>query len=90
MNECIICAESFNQSNCKEIKCPYCNFTACMKCCKTYIISKEQTACMNVNKLPNNDYECQREWSRKYMVNNLPKIWINNKWKNMLARVGVE
>ena len=90
MNECIICAETFNQSNSKEIKCPYCNFTACMKCCKTYIISKEQTTCMNVNKLPNNDYECQREWSRKFMVNNFPKIWININWKNMLAKVGVE
>jgi hypothetical protein len=38
------------------IECPYCNFKACLKCNKYYILNKPTPSCMSCNKIWNNDF----------------------------------
>ena len=90
MEDCLICAEKYNSIIHKKITCPYCNFEACKKCCQTYILDKEMTICMNVNKKENGDSVCQKQWSRKFMVDNFSNNWLNTKWKNMKEKVGFD
>lgn len=90
MNECFVCSEPFNNTIHMKINCPYCNFEACRECCQTYILDKENSICMNVNKKENGDPECQRQWSRKFIVDNFPGTWINSKWKNMIEKTGLD
>ncbi len=90
MEDCLICAEKYNSVIHKKITCPYCNFEACKKCCQTYILDKEMTICMNINKKENGDSVCQKQWSRKFMVDNFSNNWLNTKWKNMKEKVGFD
>ena len=38
---------------------------------------------MNVDKKENGDSVCQKQWSRKFMVENFPNNWLNTKWKKI-------
>ena len=87
---CLICAEDFNNKKRKEIRCQYCSFTACLTCTQHYILDQELTICMNNSKNPDGTHICQKEWTRKYVVDNFPKTWVNKEWKNMNAKVGVD
>jgi hypothetical protein len=58
---CIICAEKFNKTKRSPIKCQYCDFIACRKCCETYLLNENDTHCMN------ND--CGRIWTRQFISN---------------------
>jgi hypothetical protein len=87
---CLICAEDFNNKKRKEIRCQYCSFTACLTCTQHYILDQELTICMNNAKNPDGTHICQKEWTRKYVVDNFPKSWVNKQWKNMNAKVGVD
>lgn len=87
---CLICAEDFNDKKRKQICCQYCSFSACMVCTKHYILDQELTVCMNTAKNPDGTHICQKEWTRKYIVDNFPKSWVNKEWKNMNAKVGVD
>ena len=86
MEECNICAEKFNFSNRRPIRCLYCNFEACRKCCQSYILNKELSVCMNVNKGSNGEFICQKPWNRKFMAENFPNTWIKNEWTNMTKK----
>ena len=90
MEECNICAEKFNFSNRRPIRCLYCNFEACRKCCQSYILNKELSVCMNVNKGSNGEFICQKPWNRKFMAENFPNTWIKNEWTNMTKKVEFE
>jgi hypothetical protein len=84
-NTCIICTENFtylSSSKRKAITCEYCEFTACTICCKRYILDQESSICMNT--------DCEKEWTRKFVVNTFPNTWVNKDWKNMNAKVGVD
>lgn len=70
---CIICDEKCNKSNHKPIKCQYCDFECCRKCCQTYILDQPTVRCMN------ND--CAKEWTRQYIRSVLPLTFINNELK---------
>jgi hypothetical protein len=45
-------------------------------------MDQELSACMNK--------DCQKEWTRKFVVNTFPNSWVSNAWKNMNAKVGVD
>lgn len=90
MEECNICAEKFNFSNRKQVNCLYCKFEACRKCCQSYILNKELSVCMNVNKDSNGEFICQKPWNRKFMTENFPNTWIKNEWTKMTKKVGFE
>ncbi len=74
---CNICGETKT----KFIECSGCNFKACENCCKTYIISKPQAAsCMN----------CKKEWTRKFLIDNFNKTFINKTYKQHLENIFFE
>ena len=58
---CLICAEDFNSSKRVPITCEYCSFSACSECCQRYILDQEKSLCMSP--------ACQKEWTRKFIVN---------------------
>jgi hypothetical protein len=70
---CIICDEKHNKSTHKIIKCQYCNFCCCKKCCQTYILNQPIVRCMN--------NECAKEWTRQYIRSVLPLSFINKELK---------
>lgn len=78
---CQVCIETFNKSTLKEIKCPYCEYSACAKCTKHYLLqSKENSHCMN----------CKREWDRDILVERMTKSFVNKEWKQHREDVLVE
>ena len=79
---CLICAEDFNGYKRTPITCEYCSFTACSACCQHYILDQESSICMN--------RDCQKEWTRKFVVNTFNGAWVSKKWKDMNAKVGVD
>lgn len=78
--ECVICVEKMNRSNLKPVKCEYCNFIACCKCCCTFILNEIEPKCMNVT-------GCNRVWTRQFMVNNFTKKFINKNLKTHREQV---
>jgi hypothetical protein len=70
---CNICVEKFNKTTREEIKCEYCDFEACMSCCKKYILNNNTPKCM--------DTTCNRPWTRKFISQVFPKSFINNDLK---------
>lgn len=85
MNEtskiCQVCIEPFNKSGLKEVECPYCEYSSCAKCVKSYMKETKQNAhCMN----------CRREWDRDIMVEKLTKSYVNKEWKNHREEILLE
>jgi len=80
--DCSICCEKFNKSTLKPIKCGFCiNFTACLCCVKRYLLETTQNAhCMN----------CKHEWSTIHLVENIPKVFINNEYKKRRQELMLE
>lgn len=76
---CIICTDKFNNSRNTEVTCEHCQFSACRTCCQTYILDQTQAKCMN--------NECFPEWSRKFLVQNFTKTFVNNDWKKNREKV---
>jgi len=70
---CMICTEKINKVRHKLVTCCYCEFSACRKCCETYILDKLQPQCMNTS--------CNKEWSLKFMVDNFTRQFLNTEWK---------
>jgi hypothetical protein len=77
--DCSICCESFNKSIRQEVKCPYCNFSQCLKCFKTYLIGsvKSEPECMS----------CHRELSLDFISEVTPKIFHNDEYRKKRANM---
>jgi|UniRef100_A0A6C0IQ28 hypothetical protein len=91
--DCLICAENFTigeKTVNKCVSCPYCSFSACLTCCKTYILDQGDNVCMNMTKKPDGVFECRKQWSRKFIVDMFPDNWIKNEWRQMTEKVGFE
>ncbi len=82
MSECTICAEKYNKSTRKRVGCEYCEFEACQTCVRTYLLDKPEPKCMNNT--------CDRIWTRKFLVANLPIAFINKEYRPHLANVQFE
>ena len=76
---CIICDEKFNKRNHSLVRCPYCDFDACRICCETYISDQPFPKCMNIS--------CNKEWSRKFIVNSFTKTFIQGTWKRVREHI---
>jgi len=72
---CYICTEKFNRSTRNEIKCEYCDFTACRTCFETYLLSQSTPHCMKPQS------ECGKLWTRKFLANNFTITFITKKYK---------
>jgi len=79
LTECTICAEKINKSVHKLVKCHYCHFSACRKCCQHYILEGTVAKCMNP--------ECNKEWTRAFLCENLTKTFLNNEYKTKREQV---
>lgn len=73
--ECQICANLTSAIKRKLIKCMYCEFEACLECCKTYILEQPIPQCMNIKTI------CSKEWTRKFLYNNFPQTFLTTKYK---------
>jgi hypothetical protein len=55
------------------IACHYCDFEVCRTCCETYLLSESVPKCMQPN--------CAKEWSRKFLRENLTNVFLTSKYK---------
>lgn len=73
-NECPICFEKHNETTRKPIRCPKCEFSACLKCVTTQLLaSATELRCI--------DDGCRATWSRTHMLERLPKSFLQRTWK---------
>lgn len=90
MSSCLICCENFTTGDRSEIHCQWCQFSACSTCCKTYILDQKATVCMNGAKNPDGTHVCRKVWTRKFVMDNFTKNWVEREWKRMNSGVMVE
>ena len=62
---CGICIEPFNKLR-PATTCPYCQHTACSKCCRTYLLSQSTPKCM----------KCLCEWTRGFIRQSFPAVFL--------------
>lgn len=74
MNQCNICTENFTERERAKLKCQYCDFESCIKCCKKYLLIENRAKCMN--------NECNREWTRQFLSEKFSKSFVNKEYKN--------
>ena len=79
--DCVVCTEKCTKRR-QNIKCQYCDFSACVVCCKTYIMSLNKPKCMN--------NACVGEWSMKFMRDNFTQVFIKNEFRDHQKNVLVE
>jgi hypothetical protein len=63
--ECPICIETFTGTTRKEIKCPYCQYGACLKCMKQNMLNQQTPNCMN----------CHVEFNREFIDMHMTKAF---------------
>ena len=73
--ECGVCCHAFTEVVRRRITCPYCRFPACMLCVQRHLLSSMvDPRCMAP--------DCHRPWPRDYLDANLPRAWINTKFRD--------
>lgn len=71
-NDCNVCVEPFNKSTRILVKCSYCNWEVCSKCCKTYLLGLvTESSCMN----------CKKNWDRKFLVSQFDRTFLEKTLK---------
>lgn len=76
MTTCNICCEEFTCVTRAPVKCPKCSFVCCIKCLRTYILTKETLGdipCMNTS--------CDSGWTRAMLVEALPATFIKKDYR---------
>ena len=64
-NECAVCYEVYNSGNRSKVPCEYegaCNFNACKKCIRVFLLSTTNDPCCML---------CNKAWSDKFLVRHL-------------------
>ena len=70
--QCFVCCEEFNKKEHSKIECKKCQYSACRACTRKYLLNSPNPGhCMN----------CNEEWSREFMVNNLSRSYVNGDYK---------
>lgn len=78
---CNVCVEEYNKSSRLEVKCDYCCYSVCRKCCETYLLSNPEKAhCMN----------CKKEWNLKILVNKFTRKFVDKDYKQHRERCLLE
>jgi hypothetical protein len=76
-SECSVCCEKFNKSCRMPVVCQ-CGFEVCRECVKKFLLDqKVDASCMS----------CKVSWSRKFLLNNLEKVWFNKIYKEYREEV---
>ena len=71
MEDCGICTDKYNRSNRKEIKCLFCNYSACKSCYEQFLLQSNDSVCMN----------CKAIWNREFLDKNFTKVFLKGKYK---------
>jgi hypothetical protein len=72
--ECPICVDEFTPHLRKKIACPYCNYTACLRCCKTYLMSTVRDPhCMSK--------DCSVMWNIDFLHEKFYKTWYHTEYQ---------
>lgn len=78
---CEICTEPYTKRR-QNVKCQYCEFSACTNCYKTYLLSISKPKCMS--------NACIGEWSRKHLRDNFTQTFISKEFREHQKNVLVE
>ena len=69
---CGVCCDTFNKRDRQEIKCGKCDFNACRKCVRTYLLgSNDVPHCMS----------CKNQWGRDIYTPNILPSFVNGEYK---------
>ena len=71
--ECEVCVEKYNKSNRLPIACQYCEYSACRKCCETWLLNETNARCINA--------QCGKEWTRQFVASTFTKSFMCNEYK---------
>lgn len=71
--ECEICIEKYNKSFRLKVSCPYCEYSACRKCCETWLLNETIPRCLNA--------ECGKELSRQHVATIFTRTFMNGEYK---------
>lgn len=75
--ECNVCAEKYNLTNRKTIRCCFCSYESCKSCVGTYLCDLPEAAqCMN----------CKKHWDRSMLLDLLGRSFVNVKYKESRER----
>jgi hypothetical protein len=78
MTECPVCCEKYTTMLRTEVKCKNCEYTCCVKCVKSYLLTIFQDPhCMN----------CNFFWNTEFMDTHLTRSWRNGEWKRHRGKV---
>jgi len=72
--ECEICIEKYNKTARLKVECPYCDYSACRKCCETWLLNETNPRCLNT--------VCGKEWTRQYVTKTFTKTFVSKEYKN--------
>jgi hypothetical protein len=72
--ECEICIEKYNKTSRLKVECPYCDYSACRKCCETWLLNETNPRCLNI--------VCGKEWTRQYVTKTFTKTFVSKDYKN--------
>lgn len=76
MSNCNICDYKITIIN-KVIKCPYCSFESCEKCCNKYLLLNSQPQCMN----------CRKVWNDDFIYSELSPKFLNKEYRTHMTGV---
>lgn len=73
VTDCNICADSFNETSRKRVKCGKCDFISCMKCTKRYLLEQayKGTHCMN----------CKETWNNEFIKKNFAMSFLKGEYR---------
>ena len=80
MEDCQICADKYNNSTRKEVKCLFCNYSSCKSCYEQYLLQSNDNICMN----------CKTIWNREFLDKNFTKVFLKGKYKKRREEVLIE
>ena len=78
MSDCMICCETFTGIRRAKVSCGGCDFSACVQCTQTYILSKEmEPHCM----------DCKEPFDPNFLIQNFNKTWRLKDLKNHREKI---
>jgi hypothetical protein len=83
-NECQVCCEKLNKSTNKPIICPFgsCSYSACVSCIRNYLVTNPLS--------PPHCMACKKQFNYLFLVENLTKVWTQDKYKKHVSDVMVD
>jgi len=78
---CPICCEIYTKTLRKKLSCPYCNYSSCTNCFKTYLFTNlAEPNCMS----------CRKRIPREVIFDNFPKKFISTEYKHHRENMLIE